>query len=78
MCGHTAVTDGLIVKFLQEILENIIYSHPGKKIPLSDGFIQCFWNIALIAKRKFLKIIYKLARNDYKYASMTFLVCIGK
>lgn len=58
MCGHTTVTDGLVIKFLQEILENIIYSHPGKKVPLSDGFIQRFWNISLIAKRKFKKYIY--------------------
>lgn len=55
MCGHTTVTDGLVVKFLQEILENIIYSHPGKKVPLSYGFIQRFWNISLITKRKFKK-----------------------
>lgn len=52
MCGHTTVTDGLVVKFLQEILENVIYSQSGKKVPLSDGFIQCFWDIPLVAKRK--------------------------
>lgn len=49
MRGHAAVTNGLVVKFLEEILEDIIYPHPGEKVPLSDGLIQCFWNISLVA-----------------------------
>lgn len=52
MSRYAAVTNSLVVKFLQEILENIIYPHPGEKVPLSDGLIQCFWNISLVAKTK--------------------------
>ena len=83
MCGHAAVTNGLVVKFLQEVLENIIYPHPGKKVPLSDRLIQRFWNISLVAKRNRkanLFFTWRLAENssETKLGLWIFLPCVAR
>lgn len=50
MGRNTAVTNGLIVEFLQEIFEDIIDPYSGQEIPLFNGLVQCFRNIPFVAK----------------------------